>query len=373
MLGCSPQFKFDGLQGEWVGDSVSYYLKFSHDSLSYAHTSINLKGSRGGRRITFVDLGFLQPPSPLRPCRVSNDTLYVADSSSQHRKLGFLSLKDSRLLLSIYDGGEPIRFSRLSYDSTVNLTKIQLSLSREDRSQLIHDIELKDSVLLFHGTERSPHRGYFRSPLANENWLAIRDMARKVRFDQHNELYRERARYWKDVPEYGVAFFIDGKVRSFLFNVNDVPPDLIGLVTTVESLTRSSTFLSADTTFWFHSRLALTYSLDDSIEYLEQFDPANYRTAKYPGGFPALQQFLHAFMSSLPDSLLPYDFDVYLDENGHIEKLDISSLKDQYTLPALRIAMLKSRRWQPAMWAGKRVPTKKWVLFHTPTNGLVAG
>jgi hypothetical protein len=372
-MGCSRGPGRNDLQGEWVGDSASFYLKFDGDSLSYAHTSLSVRGHHNGQAIISQQFGTLAPLTPLRPFRISNDTLYVEDSLKQLKYLGTIGWENQRLSICLFDGADPITFSRLSYNPTFDFTSLQMSHSGVDRSDLIYDLELRDSVCVFHGTKRSSRDGYFRSSLSNGQSLAIRDIMRKVRFTRDDAYYRERASHWADVPEFGIALFLGDTIKSFLFNINQVPPDLIPLMTFVDSIVRTSTFTPIDTSYWFHSRLVLTYTLDDSLEYLEQFDSSHFQTAKYPGGFTALQHYLLPFVSSLPDSLFPYDFNVYLNEMGTVEKFEIRSANGLYTLPGLQKAMQKSKRWLPAIWEGKPIPEKKSVLFYTPRNGLVAG
>lgn len=368
---CSNHSNFDALQGIWVGDSLSYYLRFEHDSVSYAHTSIDLMGKHDGKTIVYDLWDFLSPPTPLRPCRFVDDSLYVTGIDSHQICIGKLIRKGSKLSLYIRPYADPIQLSRLRPNPALTIRKIQISSSSPDRSQLLQDVEFSKAGLVFHGSSRSRYPGYFRSTLSSDIWPSLVDMASMLRYDQTGDLYRTRAAAYSDVREYGVAVFVNDSVRTFLFAQSEAPPEFIPLVSTMNSVTESASLQPIDTCFWFHSRLTLTYDLDDSLKYLEQFDSLHFRTARYPGGFRSLQRHLGHFLSVLPDSLFPYDFYVYLGDSGVIDSLCNYGIKAGYTVPSLKVAMLHSKPWIPALWQGKPVPIRKWICFHSPTEGLI--
>ncbi|MDR3628014.1 MAG: hypothetical protein P4L45_14320 [Ignavibacteriaceae bacterium] len=367
---CKHKITIDELNGEWVADSVSYYLSFRNDSLCAANTSLTLHGT--DKKSLHYSQSYLKPQLKYFPYKLRNDSLYILQDNKINN-LGAISFRDNKLSLIIYNGIEPITFSKLNYNPAIKIDKIQLSKTWPDCSKLLFDIEITDTMLIYHANNYLNGYGFYYIRITGEQYNSVLHTIKSIRFNETMDRYRISSKLTSDAAEYGLFLTVNGQNKKYLFCEYNVPPEFIPVLNGITSIVDSNQLNKLALNYWFESRLILTNSLEDTLKHLNKFDPVNFRVAQYAGGFASLRKDLTLFLSALPDSLFPYCFYLDITREGTVSIADIRDIKSKKTINKLNAALKSTKRWKPAIYKGKAISSRKWILFYDKNNGLING
>jgi hypothetical protein len=345
-------------------------MSFRNDSLCAAKTSLTLHGT--DRKSLHYSQGYLMPQLKYFPYKLRNDSLYILQDNKINN-LGAISFHNNKLSLIIYNGIEPVIFSKLNYNPALKIDKIQLSKTWPDCSKLLFDIEITDTMLIFHANNYLNRNGFYYMRITSEQYNRILYTIKSIRFNETMDRYRISSELTSDVAKYGLFLTVNGQNKKYLFSDNDVPPEFIPLLNGITSIVDSNQLKKIAFNYWFESRLILTNSLDDTLKYLNKFDPVNFKVAQYAGGFASLRKDLSLFLSALPDSLFPYSFYLDITREGTVSTADIRDIKSKGTINKLNASLKSTKRWKPAIYKGKAISSRKWILFYDKNNGLING